>query len=107
MRSTQNQNLPAATSSESTWSDAAKLSRKVRELAHRSYRFLKTSTRTDAPVQAGPEDVAGDNRDLGDQIARLQRKIHERRLNALIHWVDALHGQVQDRLDLARKAGAR
>ena len=28
-----------------------------------------------------PEDVAADHRDLRDQIARLHRKIHERRLN--------------------------
>jgi hypothetical protein len=107
VRNIQTQDWLAETGSETTWSDAAKLSRKVREVAHRSYRALNPSTRTDAPVQADPEDVAGVHRDLRDQIARLQRKIHERRLNALIPWVDALRRRVEDRLDLARKAGAR
>jgi hypothetical protein len=107
MKNTQTQNRPAATDSDSTWSDAGKLSRKVRELADRSYRLLKTSPRTEGPVQAGPEDAAADHQDLRDQIDHLHRKIHERRLSALIPWIDALHRQVQDRLDVARKAGAR
>ncbi len=53
MRNTQTHNWPAATSSGRTRSDAGKLSRKVRKFAHRSYRFLKTSTRTDAPGCCG------------------------------------------------------
>jgi hypothetical protein len=72
MRNAQTQNWPAATSSDSTWSAAGKLSRKVGEWAHRSYQFLTTRSRTDAPVQASPEDVVRDYRDLRDQIAGLQ-----------------------------------
>ncbi len=107
MRSTQTQtqNWQHATSSDSTWSDGRKLSRKIRELAHRSHRFLKTSPRTDAPVQAGSQDMAGEQRDLVDQIDRLPRRIHEHRTSALIPWFDALHHLVEDRLKLARKAG--
>jgi hypothetical protein len=107
VRNIQTQDCLAETGSESTWSDAAKLSRKVREVAHRSYRALNPSTRTDAPAQARPEDLAEDLRDLCAQVARLQRKIHERRLNALIPWVDALRRRVEDRLELARKAETR
>jgi hypothetical protein len=98
---------PEDKSQDSTWTNPAKLSRKVRELAHRSHRALGTGPRPEALVQADPKDAAGDLRDLRDQIARLQQKIHERRLNALIPWVDALDRQVQDRLELARKAGTR
>jgi hypothetical protein len=91
----------------STWSNAAKLSRKVRELAHRSYHALKAGTQPDPQNQAGSTDIIHDLRELDDQVARLQQKIHARRLQALIPWVDALKQQVHDRLNNAKKAGAR
>ena len=43
----------------------------------------------------GAEDIAKDLRDLCAQVARLQRKIHDRRLDALIPWVDALRRRVE------------
>jgi hypothetical protein len=86
---------------DSTWSNASKLSSKVRELAHRSHRALKGWT--GSPVS--PNDIGDDLRELSDQVARLRRKIHERRLEALIPWVDALQHQVDDRLGDTRKAG--
>jgi hypothetical protein len=94
----QSQDLQEGMGQDSTWSNPAKLSRKVRELAHRSYRALRTGPRADAPAPARPEDIAEDLRDLRDQVARLRRKIHERRLQPLIPWVDALSHQVEDRL---------
>jgi hypothetical protein len=95
------------TSQDSTWSNLAKLSRKVRELAHRSYRALKSSTPPDVPAQARPEDLAEDLRDLRAQVARLQQKIYERRLQSLIPWVDGLRRQVEHRLGSPCEAGAR
>ena len=57
-------------------------------------------------IQArSPKDVLQDLRDLRDQVARLQQKIHDRRLDALIPWVDALRQQVDDRLSPRRKGG--
>jgi len=41
--------------------------------------------------------------DLRDQLARLQQKIHTRKLSALIPWVDALKQQVDDRIGDAGK----
>jgi hypothetical protein len=98
MPNTQTEELHEDTTDDSTWSNAAKLSRKVRELAHRSYRVLKPGKQPDAPVPASPEDIAEDLRDLRDQVARLQQKIHARRLKGLVPWVDALREQVEDRL---------
>ena len=98
MPNTQPDELHDDTSDDSTWSNAPKLSRKVRELAHRSYRVLKAGKQPDAPAPASPEDIAEDLRDLRDQVARLHRKIHERRLEGLVPWVDALRQQVEDRL---------
>jgi hypothetical protein len=95
MKSTQTQNWPDAPSSESTWSDAGKLSRKVRELAHRSHRVLRAGKRPDGVAQVSETEFARDVRDLRNQVARLQRKIHDRRLYALISWVDALRRQVE------------
>ena len=80
MTNTETQELHEDASQDSTWSNAAKLSRKVRELAHRSYLALKARTQPDAQARAGPEGIADDLRDLRDQVARLQQKIHERQL---------------------------
>jgi hypothetical protein len=68
----------------------------VRELAQRSYRVLKAGRQPDGLGQAGAEDISEDLRDLRAQIARLQRKIHDRRLNGLIPWIDALWRMVSD-----------
>jgi hypothetical protein len=38
-------------------------------------------------------------RELRDQVARLQGKIHARRLRALVPWVDALLGRIEARLE--------
>jgi hypothetical protein len=89
-------------SEDSSWSSASKLGGKVRELAHRSYRALKAP----AP-QESFNDIGDDYRDLRDQIARLHRKIHERRIGVLIPWIDALKRQVEDRFGSAGKAGQR
>ena len=64
MTSVRFEDLPEGTSQDSTWSNPAKLSRKVRELAHRSYHALKAGTPPDALAQARPEDLAEDLRDL-------------------------------------------
>jgi hypothetical protein len=98
---------PEGTRKDSTWSNPAKLSRKVRELAHRSYRALKAGPQPEAPAQTRPEELAEDLRDLCAQVARLQQKIHERRLQPLIPWVDGLRRQVEHRLGNLCKAGAR
>jgi hypothetical protein len=85
---------------ESTWSSASKLSRKVRELAHRSHQALKRGTIGHEAHQPIDEDL----RDLREQVRRLQRKIHERRLAALISWIDALQQMVETGLgDRGRK----
>ena len=98
MTSIRPEDFTEGTSQESTWSNPAKLSRKVRELAHRSYRALKASPRPDPRAPAASEDPAEDLRDLRAQVARLQQKIYQRGLKALIPWVDALGKQVEDRL---------
>jgi hypothetical protein len=87
--------LAEGRSQDSTWSNPAKLSRKVREPAHHSHRALKAGPPPDAPAQARPEDLAEDLRDLR---AQLQQKIHERRLQPLIPWVDGLRRQLEHRL---------
>jgi len=106
MKNTQPQELHEDASQDSTWSNAAKLSRKVRELAHRSSRVLKAGTQPDPQNQAGSTDILHDLGDLDDQVARLQQNIHARRLGALIPWVDALKQRIHDRLNSTRKAGA-
>jgi hypothetical protein len=98
MTNTQSEELHDDTNPDSTWSNASKLSRKVRELSLRSYRVLRPGKPPDAPTRPGPEDIAEDLRDLRDQVARLQQKIHARRLGILVPWVDALRQQVEDRL---------
>jgi hypothetical protein len=106
MKNTQTQESHEDTSQDSSWSSAAKLSRKVRELALRSYCALKRGTQPDPQNQAGSTHIIDDLGNLHDQVARLQQKIHARRLAALIPWVDALKQQIHDRLTNARKAGA-
>jgi hypothetical protein len=95
---------PESTVSESTWSSASKLSRKVRELANRSFHALKAGPQHVALTEARSNDILQDLRDLRDQIARLQRKIHERNLESLIPWGDALKQKVDDRLVHTGKA---
>ena len=98
MTDVQLQDTQEGVDQDSTWSNPAKLSRKVRELAHRSYRALKADPRPDPRAPAASEDLAEDLRDLRAQVARLQQKIYQRGLKALIPWVDALEKQVEDRL---------
>ncbi len=87
------------TNDDSTWSNPDKLSRKVRELANRSYRVLKAGTHQDAPSpKREPQDTAENLSDLRAQVAHLHQKIHARRLGVLVPWVDALRLQVEDRL---------
>jgi hypothetical protein len=98
---------PPSAGQDSTWSSAPKLSRKVRELALRSYRAVHSKPRLDGARNAGPEDVVEDLADLRNQLARLQRKIHERRLGVLIPWVDSLRRQVEERLGESGKVESR
>jgi hypothetical protein len=88
---------------DSTWSSPSKLSRKVRELAHRSHRVLHAY-----PVlPENPAHIGDDLRDLRQQVARLRQKIHERQLAGLISWVDALDQQVNHAPGSLPKAGPR
>jgi hypothetical protein len=104
MKNTQPQESHEDTSQESSWSSAVKLSRKVRELAYRSSVALKAGT---SPDGRNPADSTDNLRDLDDQVARLQQKIHARRLGVLIPWVDALKQRIHDRLNNSRKACAQ
>ena len=101
MTKTQPQGVQEIACEDSTWSSASKLSRKVRELAHRSHRAMKARTLP----QESPDDVTEDLRDLRAQLQRLHQKIHERRLGALVPWVAALQRQVEDRFANEGKAG--
>jgi hypothetical protein len=86
---------------DSTWSNATKLSSKLREIAHRSHRVLKAG-----PVSPeSPDDIVDALRELRDQVARLHRKIHERHLEGLYSWVDALQQQVDERFGGQGKSG--
>jgi hypothetical protein len=98
------QNAPETVGVDSSWSSAPKLSRKVRELADRSYHALNSGPQLVAETTARSQDVLQDLRDLRDQVAWLQHKIHDRKLDSLIPWVDALKRQVDNRLGDARKA---
>jgi hypothetical protein len=95
----QRQDLLGDASDSSTWSDAPKLSQKIRELGNRSFRAFKR----DWP-HAGGEQAASIAalQELRDQVLRLQHKIHARKLSGLIPWVDTLRQQVDDRLDYRR-----
>jgi hypothetical protein len=100
------EHLPGSTDQDSTWSNPAKLSRKVRELTHRSYRAMKTGTPPNALVQVSPEHPAEDLRDLYTQVNRLQQKIHECRLEPLIPWVDGLRRLFEHRLGTLIPSGS-
>jgi hypothetical protein len=104
MASTEQHETPSGISEDSTWSSASKLGRKVRELAHRSFRAIKSSPESVAQTQRRSSEVVEDLRDLRGQVARLQHKIHDRKLGPLIPWIDALRQQVEDRLGRAAKA---
>jgi hypothetical protein len=95
---------PASAEHDSTWSSASKISRKVRELAQRSYRALRSvpTARTWPRADHDHAQVA-ELRDLREQVARLRQKIHARRLDALCPWVDALWKQVDEGLAQAAK----
>jgi hypothetical protein len=101
------QELRADAGQDSTWSNPSKISRKVRELAHRSHRAMKARNQAEALARPGSDDIQEDLRDLRDQVARLQHKIHVLRLGVLIPWVDALRKQVEDRLGNETEAVAR
>jgi hypothetical protein len=103
MTKTQPQERRDHANQDSTWSSASKLGKKIRELAQRSHRALKTRTVS----QDGPADVTDDLHDLRRQVARLRQKIHERRLGALMSWVDALEQQVNERLGSHGTGGPR
>ena len=83
---------------DSSWSSAPKLSRKVRELAQRSHHAIHSGSDPVADTRASPNDILQDLRELHDEIALLQHKIHARKLDSLIPWVDALKRQVDNRL---------
>ena len=89
---------------ESSWSSTPKLSRKVRELAHRSFHAIHPGRQQGEENQERTQDILEDLSELCDQLAWLQHKIHARKLDSLIPWVDALKRQVDDRLGNVRKA---
>ena len=101
MSSADPQNTSESSALESSWSSAPKLSRKVRELAHRSFHALRFRSLLGSLNRARSIE---DLQDLRDQLVLLQRKIKGRNLEALIPWVDELRRQVDDRLDHERKA---
>jgi len=94
-------------SQDSTWSNPAKIARKVRELAHRSHRALKAGARPYVLALKGAEDRNEEVRDLHKEVSRLQQTIHAQHLGVLIPWVDALWRQLDDRLNSLGKAGTR
>jgi hypothetical protein len=97
-------NTPQTVGVDSSWSSAPKLSRKVRELAHRSFHAIHSDPHSNAAAQASSRDVDQALRDLRDEVAWLQHKIHARKLDSLIPWVDSLRRQVDNRRDDAGKA---
>ncbi len=98
---------PESLDQESTWSSASKISRKVRELAHRSYHAMKAVRQPGPPASTGQQEIAGELRDLRHQVARLRQKIHARQLGALIPWVDALWKQVDGHGKRGEKTDSR
>ena len=99
--------LPGSADQDSTWSNPAKLSRKVRELAYRSHRALKADAKPHVPVSRSSDESRQELRDLRIQLARLQQKIHELRLGGLVPWIDALKRQVETRLNNVEKEERR
>ena len=104
MASLEIDDAPQTVGVDSSWSSAPKLSRKVRELAHRSFHAIHSGSQAVADARARSQDVFQDLRDLRDQVAWLQHKIHARKLDSLIPWVDALRRQLDNRLGDAGKA---
>lgn len=81
---------PASNDQDSTWSNPAKLSRKLRELAHQSHRALKAEAGSHVLTSDRSEVSRRDLRDLRIHLARLQKTIHAMGLVSLVPWVDAL-----------------
>lgn len=104
MASSELDNTPQTAGQDSSWSSASKLSRMVRELAHRSFHALNSIAQPVAQTEARSKEILQDLRDLRDQVAWLQHKIHARKLDSLIPWVDALRRQVDNRLSDVEKA---
>jgi hypothetical protein len=91
-------NLPASVGQDRTWSSPDKLSRKVRELAHRSRAALKAAGQPHVQALKSTESGREAIRYLRNQVARLQQTIHCQRLWVLIPWVDALRRRLEERL---------
>jgi hypothetical protein len=87
---------------ESSWSSPSKLSTKLREVAGRAHRALKAGARS----EDHPQDIGDDLGDLRVQVARLQQKIHKRRLGVLMPWVDALRQQVERQFGDNKRTGS-
>ncbi len=98
---------PESAGQDSTWSNPAKLSRKVRELAHRSHRALKAAATPHVLTSGSSETSHQELHDVRIQLARLQQKIHALGLRGLVPWIDALRRQVETRLNNAEKEEIR
>jgi hypothetical protein len=99
--------LPVGPASDSTWSNPAKIGRKVRELAHRSHVLLGAGCRSHVPASLTDDGQREDAAELLQQVARLQRTIHARRLGVLTTWIDALRRQLEERVNRSEKESAR
>ena len=83
--------LSGSADQDSSWSNPAKISRKVRELAHRSHQAaLRADAKPHFSIPRSPEESHQELRDLRSQLARLQQKIHTLGLRGLVPWIDAL-----------------
>jgi hypothetical protein len=103
MASSEPHHAPETAGQDSSWSNAPKLSRNVRDLAHR-FHALNSVAQPVEETEARSKEVVQDLRELRDQVAWLQHKIHARKLDSLITWVDALRRKVDNRLGDAGKA---
>jgi hypothetical protein len=99
--------LPESAGQDSTWSNPAKLSRKVRELAHRSHRALKAAAAPHVLTAGIPEASHQELHDVRIQLARLQQKIHALGLAGLVPWIDALERQFETRVNSTEKEELR
>jgi hypothetical protein len=99
--------FPRNAGEESTWSNPAKLSGKVRELAHRAHPALKADPRPHVLASRNSEASRQELRDLRIQLARLQQKIRALRLGGLVPWIDALKRLVETRLNITEKEEKR